>query len=141
MSDLAACAGLFLAALVAATILPAQSEAVLVALLLLGEQPAWLLVAVASAGNILGSTLNWLIGMGIGRFGISIAADKRERAERWYRRWGRWSLLLSWVPIVGDPITLAAGMMREPLPIFLLLVAIAKTGRYIALAAITLGWM
>ncbi|WP_114951528.1 YqaA family protein [Sphingosinicella terrae] len=144
MSDLAAYGGLFLAALAAATILPAQSEAVLVGLLLLGAQPAWLLVAVASVGNVMGSTLNWLLGRGIeqfaGRRWFPVRPDRLERAEHWYRRWGRWSLLLSWVPIVGDPITVAAGLMREPLPIFLLLVALAKTGRYVVLAALTLGW-
>lgn len=144
MSDFAAYSGLFLAALVAATILPAQSEAVLVGLLLLGAQPAWLLVAVASIGNVLGSALNWLLGRGIERFArrrwFPVGPNRLEQAERWYRRWGRWSLLLSWVPVVGDPITVAAGLMREPLPVFLLLVAIAKTGRYVVLAALTLGW-
>jgi membrane protein YqaA with SNARE-associated domain len=56
-----------------------------------------------------------------------------ERAEGWYRRFGRWTLLLSWTPVVGDPLTMIAGVLREPLWSFLLIVGIAKTGRYLAL--------
>jgi membrane protein YqaA with SNARE-associated domain len=63
-----------------------------------------------------------------------------ERAQRWYQRYGRWSLLASWMPVIGDPLTLVAGIMREPLPVFLALVTVAKVGRYVALAAITLSW-
>jgi membrane protein YqaA with SNARE-associated domain len=62
-----------------------------------------------------------------------------DRATGWYHRWGRWSLLFSWAPIVGDALTVAAGVLREPFWSFLLLVAIAKTGRYLVLAAATLG--
>lgn len=62
-------------------------------------------------------------------------------AQHWYRRYGRWSLLLSWVPIIGDPLTIAAGVLREPFPVFLLLVATAKIGRYLVLAGIVLNWV
>ena len=143
MIDLAVYAGLFLAALMAATILPLQSEAALVALLVAGAQPAWLLVAVASLGNVLGSVINWLIGRGIERFRdrpwFPVKPAALDRAQGWYRRYGKWSLLLSWAPIVGDPLTVVAGLAREPLPVFLLLVTIAKFGRYVVLAALTLG--
>ena len=143
MPTLAIYASLFLTALVAATILPAQSEAVLAGLLLTGDYPVWALLAVASAGNVLGSVINWLLGRGIERFRdrrwFPVKPDALARAERWYRRYGRWSLLLSWVPIIGDPLTEIAGVMREPLPMFLLLVTIAKVGRYLVLAAVTLG--
>lgn len=143
MIDLAVYAGLFLAALMAATILPLQSEAALVALLVAGAQPAWLLVAVASFGNVLGSVVNWLIGRGIERFRdrpwFPVKPAALDRAQRWYRRYGKWSLLLSWAPVVGDPLTVVAGLAREPLPVFLLLVTIAKLGRYVALAALTLS--
>lgn len=143
LADLAAIAGLFLAALAAATILPMQSEAVLVGLLVSGTYPVWLLVMVASLGNVLGSVVNWLIGRGIERyrdrrwFPVSPAA--LDRAQGWYRRYGKWSLLLSWAPVVGDPLTVVAGLAREPFPIFLILVAIAKAGRYLVLAAVTLS--
>lgn len=143
MTDLVAYAGLFLTALAAATVLPMQSEAVLVGLLVADYSP-WLLIAVASVGNVLGSAINWLLGRGIERlrnrpwFPASEAG--LQRAQSWYRRYGKWSLLLSWVPIIGDPLTVIAGVLREPFWVFLLLVAVAKTGRYLVLAAITLQW-
>lgn len=131
--------GLFLIAFLAATLLPAQSEALLVALVVADHAP-WLLVLVASAGNVLGSTVNWLLGRGLARFGnrrwFPVGPDALARARHWYARYGKWSLLLSWMPIIGDPLTLAAGVMREPLRVFLVLVTIAKTGRYVVLAAI-----
>jgi len=143
MTDLAAYAGLFLAAFAAATILPLQSEAALVALLLTGH-PAWLLVTVASIGNVLGSAVNWAIGRGIEHFRdrpwFPASPPALARARRWYDRYGKWSLLLSWAPLVGDPLTLVAGMLRVPLLTFLILVAVAKTGRYIILAAATAPW-
>lgn len=143
MTTLAAYAGLFAIAFVAATILPAQSEAGLVALILSGKYSALLLVVVASVGNILGSLVNWLLGVGIERFRhrrwFPVKEAALDRAQRWYRRYGKWSLLASWLPVIGDPITVVAGVMKEPLPVFLLLVMIAKTARYAVLAVITLG--
>ncbi|WP_270933254.1 YqaA family protein [Falsiroseomonas oryzae] len=143
MTDLYAYAALFAVALGAASILPLQSEPVLVGLLLLGEQPVWALVAVASVGNTLGSCLNWLLGRWIEHYRdrrwFPVPPDKLRKAEGWYHRWGKWSLLLSWAPIVGDPLTVIAGVLREPFGTFVLLVAIAKTGRYVVLALATLG--
>ncbi len=140
MSEFAAYGGLFLAALLAATILPAQSEAVLASLLLSEAYSPVLLIAVASAGNVLGSVVNWLLGRGIDRFRnrpwFPVRPAQLERASSWYRRYGRWTLLLSWVPIVGDPLTVAAGLLREPFWSFLLLVAVAKIGRYLILATV-----
>ncbi|MER8780214.1 DedA family protein [Mesorhizobium sp. M1006] len=142
MTDLAAYAGLFLAALLAATILPMQSEAVLVGLLLADYSP-WLLIAVASVGNVLGSVINWLLGRGIERFRsqwwFPMNQAQLERAQVWYRRCGKWSLLLSWLPVVGDPLTVVAGVLREPFRVFLLLVTAAKLSRYLVLAALTLS--
>ncbi|MFT4173072.1 MAG: YqaA family protein [Rhodocyclaceae bacterium] len=138
MTDLAAYGGLFMAAFIAATFLPAQSEAVLVSLLLLGHQPAWALVFVASIGNVLGACLNWLLGRYIehwrGHRWFPVSEARLSWAQAQYRRHGRWLLLASWVPIIGDPITVVAGLMRESFGVFVLLVALAKTGRYIVLA-------
>jgi membrane protein YqaA with SNARE-associated domain len=143
MTVLAAFGGLFLAALIAGSILPLQSEAVLATLLLTTDHSPILLVLVASAGNTLGAVINWLLGRGIERF-----RDRRwfpaspatlQRAQAHYQRYGKWTLLLSWVPVIGDPLTVIAGVMREPLGMFILLVAIAKTARYVVVAALALG--
>ena len=143
MTGIAELLGLFAAALGAASLLPMQSEPVLVGLLLLGETPAWLLVLVASIGNTLGSLINWLLGRQVDRFRdrrwFPVPPAALDRATGWYHRWGRWSLLMSWAPVIGDPLTLVAGVLREPLGTFLLLVAIAKTARYVVLAWVTLG--
>jgi membrane protein YqaA with SNARE-associated domain len=145
ITALATYLGLFLAAFLAATIVPAQSEAVLVGLILAGDQPVLLLFLVATTGNVLGSVVNWLLGRFIEHFRhrpwFPVSQDKLARAEAWYRRFGIWSLLLSWVPIIGDPLTVVAGVLRTPFPTFLLLVTIAKAGRYAVLAALTLGLM
>ena len=144
LADAVAYGGLFLAAFLAATILPMQSEAALAALVLAGHQPVVWLLAAASFGNVLGSVTNWVLGRGIARF-----ADRRwfpvppaalARARGQYERWGHWSLLLSWVPVIGDPLTVIAGMLREPLWRFVLLVGIAKVGRYIVLVWVVGFW-
>ncbi|WP_367166004.1 YqaA family protein, partial [Mesorhizobium sp.] len=64
-----------------------------------------------------------------------------DRATGWYRRYGRWSLLLSWMPIIGDPLTVVAGVLREPLWSFVAIVALAKISRYLAVAGAVLGLM
>ena len=134
-------AGMFLAALVAATLIPAQSEAVLVALILQGEHPVWVLLVVATGGNVLGSVVNWGLGRFLSRFSdrhwFPVSQSQMDRATRWYARWGHWSLLGAWLPVVGDPLTLAAGVLREPLWRFVLIVTLAKGGRYVVLAWIT----
>ncbi len=144
IGDVMVYVGLFAAAFAAATILPMQSEAILVGLLLAGGQSVFWLLAVASLGNVLGSVVNWGLGRGIRRYRhhrwFPVSDTALERAEAWYRRWGKWSLLASWLPVVGDAITVVAGVLREPLWIFVAIVTIAKAGRYAVLAAITLGW-
>jgi membrane protein YqaA with SNARE-associated domain len=143
MDDLAVLGGLFAIAFVAATILPAQSEAALVGLLVAGTHSPVLLVAVASLGNVLGAVVNWALGLGVESFRnrrwFPVGPAMLDRATGWYRRWGRWSLLLSWAPIGGDALTVAAGVLREPLWSFVVLVTIAKTARYIVVAAATAG--
>jgi len=142
MWTISAYGGLFLAAFGAATLLPLQSEAVLIGLLLTGKYAVWALLTVATAGNVLGSAVNWLLGRYIERWRhkrwFPLSGDKLRRAQRAYQRFGQWSLLLSWVPVIGDPLTVLAGVMREPFLRFMLLVLIAKAGRYILLTAVTL---
>jgi membrane protein YqaA with SNARE-associated domain len=110
--------------------------------LLLDSATPWLLVAIASVGNILGSVINWLLGRGIERFRhrrwFPVKEPELAKAQRWYQRYGKWSLLMSWAPIIGDPLTLVAGVLREPFPVFLALVSIAKTIRYVVVALVTL---
>lgn len=128
---------LFLAAFAAATLIPAQSEAVLVGLVLAKAHPVGLLLAVATLGNVLGSVLNWVLGRYLIRFAdrrwFPVSRPQMDRATAWYARWGHWSLLGSWLPVLGDPLTLAAGILREPFWRFLLIVTLAKGGRYLVL--------
>ncbi len=144
MFEISSYAGLFLAAFGAATLLPMQSEAVLVGMLLSGHYTVATLLLVATLGNVLGSLLNWILGRSVERFRhkrwFPVSEAKLEKAQRFYLRYGRWSLLLSWVPIIGDPLTMVAGVMREPLWSFLLIVTFAKGMRYLLLTAATLGW-
>jgi len=145
MNELAAYSGLFAIAFVAATILPMQSEAALAALLASGSFPAAALIAVASVGNVLGAVVNWFIGRGIERFRdrswFPVSPAKLDRVTTWYRRYGRWSLLLSWAPVMGDPLTVAAGVLREPMWSFIAIVTVAKVTRYLVVAGATLGLM
>ena len=132
-------AGLFVSAFTSATLLPGTSEGVLAGLLAAGLVPVLSAVAVASVGNVLGSCVNWWLGMQAARMAPAQpgheSSRRLDRARAWYNRYGYWSLLASWVPIVGDPLTLVAGAMREPFWRFLAIVTLAKSGRYAALAA------
>ena len=140
MTEIAALATLFAAAFGAATILPFQSEVVFAALQVRSGIAPALLVVVASVGNTLGSMVNYLLGLGAQRFRHSrwfpVTERQLDRAQAWYSRWGVWTLLLSWAPF-ADALTVVAGVMRTPFPLFLVLVAVAKTGRYVALAWVT----
>ena len=126
---------LFVAAFLAATILPAQSEAGLAGLVILGQYNVFWLITVASVGNILGAVVNYAIGTGV-------ASARRprwwpgkgqvgQRLTMFYHRYGAVTLLLSWVPIIGYPLTLLAGVMRLSIPVFLYLVSAAKITRYL----------
>ena len=126
---------LFLSAFGAATLLPLQSEAVLVGLLAQTQYPVWLLVAVASLGNILGSCVNWWLGLKVEQYKnkkwFPVSEQKMLQAQGIYQKYSFWSLLLSWVPIIGDSITLIAGLFKENFVRFVVMVSIAKIGRYL----------
>ena len=134
---------LFIAAFGSATLLPMQSEAVLIGLLSREQYNAYLLLTIASLGNILGSCVNFWLGQQIDRFHdkkwFPVSAVKLAKAKRVYQKYGFWSLLASWAPMIGDPITLFAGVFGERFWRFLLLVTIAKTARYVSLYALYLG--
>ncbi|MDY6468701.1 YqaA family protein [Acinetobacter faecalis] len=134
---------LFVSAFGAATLLPLQSEAVLLALLAEGSQSAFWLIVVASLGNVLGSCVNWYLGLKIEQYKnkkwFPISKSKMLQAQNIYQKYGFWSLLLSWVPIIGDPITLIAGLLKENFVRFLVIVTIAKVGRYLCVYWIFLG--
>ncbi|CAM3234072.1 hypothetical protein BZK31_05185 [Pseudomonas floridensis] len=140
MFELSSYFGLFMAALGAATLLPMQSETVLAAMLISKAYPAVVLLSVATAGNVLGSVLNWLLGRSIEHLRhkrwFPVSETQLEKARRFYRQYGYWSLLLSWVPIIGDPLTVVAGVLREPLWRFVLIVTLAKGARYLVVAAV-----
>jgi membrane protein YqaA with SNARE-associated domain len=134
--------GLFTAALLAATPIPFQSEVVFLALLANAAAPVWVLVVVASVGNILGSCVTYALGRGLGgprgaRW-LGLTPEREAKAEAWFARWGVWALLFSWAP-GGDLVVALSGALRVPVARFLILVGIAKTARYIVVALIGLG--
>ena len=141
MTVLAACWLLFASAFLSATLLPGSSEAVLIGLLASGTGQPALLVAAASLGNIAGALVNWAMGRYFLRFKdkswFPLKEATNARAQAWFARFGIWSLLLSWVPVIGDPLTLVAGIMRVPFGRFVLFVAIGKVLRY---ALIVMAW-
>lgn len=136
---------LFAVAFGAATLLPLQSESVLVGMLISDAFSIPVLFVVAVTGNVLGSVVSWYLGRSIEHFRhkrwFPVRERDLDRAQATYKRFGRWALLFTWMPIIGDPITLIAGVMREPFWSFLGLVTIAKALRYSALTGLTLGWM
>lgn len=135
--------GLFASAFLAATVLPVVSEAVFSGMAVTGKFEPFILLAVASVGNTLGSVVNWLLGRFLydsreSRW-MPVKAEHLEKASAIFNRWGVWSLLLAWMPFVGDPLTFLAGVLRVPFAVFLILVAISKTGRYAVLLGLVEG--
>jgi len=127
---------LFASAFLAATLLPFYSEITLLTLLAQGGSPLPLLV-VATAGNTLGSVVNWLLGLYLLKFRhrrwFYFSDRQIDRGQHWFNKYGIWTLLLAWLPVGGDVLTLIAGIMRVPFWTFLLLVAAGKGARYLAL--------
>ncbi len=137
MGEFASLVTLFVAAFGAATLLPFQSEVVFVGMQLRETAPLPLLMFWASLGNVLGSCLNYAIGRFAAQYEdrrwFPVPRHAMERAERWYAKWGYWTLLFSWAPF-GDGVTVIAGVLRTRFLLFVTLVTIAKTGRYAVLA-------
>ena len=143
-TGLATYAALFASALTSATLLPGSSEAMLLALLANGHGAPLALIAVATAGNVLGSVVNWALGRLLSgmRSHRWFPIDERSyrRASAWYERHGAWSLLLSWLPVIGDPLTVVAGALRVGLLRFLVLVTLGKGARYLFIGGAYLWW-
>jgi membrane protein YqaA with SNARE-associated domain len=125
--------GLFVVSLLAATLLPAYSEVVFAGLQSAGYDPL-ALWAWATAGNTLGAAVNWVLGRYLLHFQdrrwFPFSVNPLGRAQRWFQRYGVWSLLMAWAPVGGDALTFIAGLMRVRFDLFLTLTAIGKGARY-----------
>ncbi len=130
---------LFFSALVSATLMPGGSEALLAYRLHQGGDP-WALVLCATAGNVLGSLITYALGRAgnaaLHRRWLRIDEARLARAERWFARFGQPVLLFAWLPVVGDPLCLVAGLLKSPLVWFVPLVALGKLARYAAVAGV-----
>ena len=142
MNSLEAYISLFISSFLSSTILPGHSEITLTTLILLEKYSQFLLIFFASLGNILGSIINWYLGFYITKFinksWFPFTKEQLNKVSLWYLKYGKWSLLFSWVPFIGDPLTIVAGMFRVPLVIFIIIVSISKILRYIFVAYIAL---
>ena len=125
---------LFISAFGAASVLPFSSEPLFIHLLWQNSYNPILLWTIASIANTLGALLNWYLAAYCLRWQsqawFPINTAQLERASGWFKRYGVYSLLLSWAPLIGDALTFAAGLLRTRLDLFLLLVGLAKAGRY-----------
>ena len=126
---------LFIISFLAATILPFSSELTLAGLIATSSYNNLSLLIVASLGNVLGSVVNWILGFYSRNLSTKrwfpFKDEQIEKSSKWFNKFGRWSLLFAWVPIIGDPLTLAAGLLRIRFIEFLVLVTIGKVSRYI----------
>ena len=126
---------LLLFSFLAATFLPFSSEVILTSMYLSKNFNIFILLIVASTGNISGSLFNWYLGKKILIFKdkkwFPISDDKLKKSEKFFQKYGVWSLLFAWVPIIGDPLTMIAGVLRIKLIVFLIFVSISKISRYI----------
>ena len=128
---------LFAISFLAATILPFSSELTLAGLIATSNYDNLLLLIFASLGNVLGSVVNWALGF----YSRNLATRKWfpfketqiERSSKWFNKFGKWSLLFAWLPVIGDPLTLVAGLLRVKFLEFLILVMIGKISRYLVI--------
>jgi|TARA_B110000211_G_C13982605_1_gene510150 membrane protein YqaA with SNARE-associated domain len=125
---------LFAVSFFAATILPASSELTLASLLSINDYNTIGLLISASFGNILGSIFNWCLGFYLLKYidnkWFPFKQNQINKATSWFKKFGVWSLLFAWLPIIGDPLTFVAGTLKIRFSFFLLLVSIGKIGRY-----------
>jgi membrane protein YqaA with SNARE-associated domain len=133
---LSAYVSLFVAAFLAATLVPFSSEFAVAGMVSLGMNPH-LTLLVATLGNTLGAVVNWVLGRFLLHFQdrkwFPATPENLERAQRWFRKYGVWSLLFTWLPVGGDALTFIAGIMRINFALFFVLTAIGKGARYAVL--------
>jgi len=126
---------LLIISFLAATILPFSSEVVLTTMYLSNSFETYFLLIFASVGNILGSITNWYLGKKITIFQdrkwFPVSPDQLNRSQKYFQKYGLWSLLLAWVPFIGDPLTLLAGVLNVRFGVFFLLVSVSKISRYV----------
>ena len=134
---------LFTSSFISSTLLPGHSELILTAFIYSNKFPVLTLVLVASLGNILGSVLNWYLGFYFVKFKqkkwFPISHSQLEKSSLWFTNYGKWTLFLSWVPFIGDPLTVVAGILRVPIITFLIIVSISKILRYVFISFIALN--
>ncbi len=144
LAELGIYGGLFVSAFIAATLLPAFSELSFAASLTETTGTPLILFFAVTSGNVLGATLNWWLGLKItnyqNRRWFPFSPNQINRATIQFQKYGKWSLLFAWLPIVGDPITLVAGVLRTKFSFFILAVSIGKAARY-ALIWITISFL
>ena len=126
---------LFLFSFLSATILPLSSELTLASLLSTGNYSSFLLISIASLGNVLGSVFNWFLGFyllkHINKKWFPFTESQINQTSNWFKKFGVWSLLFAWTPVIGDPLTFVAGILRINFLLFLILVTIGKISRYL----------
>jgi len=126
---------LLIISFLAATILPFSSEVVLTTMYLSNSFETYFLLIFASTGNILGSMTNWYLGKKISIFQnrkwFPVSPAQLNRSQKYFQKYGLWSLLLAWVPVIGDPLTLLAGVLKVRFSVFFILVSISKISRYV----------
>ena len=141
MNSLEAYVSLFISSFLSSTILPGHSEITLTTFILLKNYSQFLLIFFASLGNILGSIINWYLGFYITKFisksWFPFTKIQLDQVSLWYLKYGKWSLFFCWVPVIGDPLTIVAGIFRFPIHIFILIVSFAKTMRYLVIYLLT----
>jgi membrane protein YqaA with SNARE-associated domain len=123
----------FTVSFVSATLLPMGSEPVLFGYLKLNPDMFWVAILVATVGNTLGGMVDWLMGFGAGKAHEKLLGPKEHKLLKWFEKLGPQALLLSWLPIVGDPLCAVAGWLRLPWLPCLIYMAIGKFLRYVTM--------
>ncbi|USG63136.1 DedA family protein [Sneathiella marina] len=145
MMPITAYGTMFLSAFLSATLLPGSSEALLATYIAAEQGNTWILLLMAVTGNVLGSIVNWFIGRFLSQYSdrrwFPISEKRYAQAINWFNKYGKWSLLFAWVPVIGDPLTIVAGGLRVPMGIFIILVTAGKLVRYLLILQAALIWV